>query len=139
MKGFFSDSKDWDIVVWGDWRDKEGKPAKYVPENGLKEIHITGGSGSYLYQKGRFKTAYFAYRNDLLLIKKIEREEKRRFHKGLFYYQMALCCRELGWIKDFEKNRKLASDEDKETYGRLAATFPATRYLQLAQKVIQVS
>ena len=57
MKGIFKDSKDWDIIVWGDWRDKNGKPSKYKLKESLKEIHITGGAGFYCYFKGYFGSA----------------------------------------------------------------------------------
>ena len=127
MKGIFTDSKDWDIVVWGDWHDKNGKPSKYKPKEGLKEIHITGGEGFYHYFKGEFMKAIGNWFQDLAIIKKVEKEEKRRYHKGLFYYQIGLAYKELRNEEKATKYINLAKEEDKLTYGKLANTFPASK------------
>ena len=127
MKGIFSDSAEWHIIVWGDWRDEKGNPSSYKPEEGLKEIHLTGGLGFYYYFTGRFRKAIEAYISDLEAIKEIEKRERIRYHKGLFYYQIGLCYKELGDLKAAKKFIGLAKRQDKITYGKFAPTYLASR------------
>ena len=102
MKGIFDDSKNWNIVVIGDWRDKNGKTEGYDEKLADKLIFISGGTGMYFYFKGEFRRAIHQWKRNLELIKKIEKEENTRFHKGWFYYQIAIAYQEL---KDIENER----------------------------------
>lgn len=131
MKSKFKDAKDWNIVVWGDWRTKDGKPSKYRPDEGLKEIHITGGEGMYWFFKEEFDQAIECWLNDLELIKKVENEEKRRIHKGLFYYQIGRAYELLGFYDHSAKEYYTkAYEEDKKSYGEFAKTYLAYKLLK---------
>ena len=123
MKGYFIDSKDWTIEVGGDWRDSKGKVLEYNPKN--KNIFITDGLGQYYYQTGNFGIAITYYLDAIYRIKEIEKEQKHRFHKGLFYFNVALCYEMLGDKKNVGKYLGLAKRQDKITYGSRATDFPA--------------
>src|SRR3989304_9401462 len=112
----FKDGKDWDISVWGDWRDSKGKVKKYSNKIIYKKINITGGIGMYYYFRGSFHQAIDAWKEDLNVIKWIEKTEKKRFHKGLFYYQIGLAYQVLGAIKVANQYFGLAKRQDKIAY-----------------------
>lgn len=130
MNGFFADSNEWDIVVWGDWRKSDGSVSPYKDKEGLKEVHITGGSGMYWFMRGDFKKAIRAYKRDLGLIEEAEKVEHRQFHKGLFYFQVALCYQNLNDTRLAVKFLNKAYEEDVRSYGENAKTFLAFRLLQ---------
>jgi len=125
MKGVFKDSKDWNIVVIGDWRDKNGKTIGYDEKIAEKLIFISGGIGMYFFHLGDFKYAIHRWKEDLALIKKIEKAEGVRFHKGWFYFQIGLAYR---WLKDVVNERnyiRLAKQQDRIAYGKKAKEFPS--------------
>ena len=124
-KSIFEDGKDWTVIVWGDWRDAEGKVRKYTERISNKKIHITGGLGFYYYFRGYMQKAIDAWKEDLEVIKWIEETEKRRFHKGLFYYQIGLAYRQFEAEKIANKYMGLAKRQDKLTYGKKAREFPS--------------
>ena len=124
MKGFFKDSSDWDIIVWGDWRGKDGKVSLYNKEV-FKQIHFTGGVGYYYFFIGKFDLAIKFYELDLAVIRNVEKIEKRRFHKGLFYFQIHLCYKNLGKDKLSNKYLGLAKRQDLISYGKKAKNFPS--------------
>lgn len=130
MKSFFEDGKDWNIIVWGDWRNKDGKPSKYTPERTLKEIHITGGEGMYWFFKNKLFQAIECWQNDLDLIRKVEKEEKRKFHKGLFYYQIGRSYQLLNLKGHAKIWLTKAYKEDERSYGKFAKTYLAYKYLK---------
>ena len=127
MKGIFKDSKEWKIVVIGDWRNKNGKTVGYDEKLGEKLIYISGGIGMYYFHRGDFSYAVYHWRNDLRLIKKIETLEKLRFHKGWFYYQIGISYQNLGDVVNSRNYLRLAKQEDKITYGTKAKKFPASK------------
>ena len=126
-KSVFEDGKDWNVIVWGDWRDSSGKIKKYSNRITYKKIHITGGLGYYYYFRGEMQRAIGSWKEDLSVIKWIEETEDRRFHKGLFYYQISLAYRELGAEKVANKYLGLAKKQDKISYGDKAKEFPASK------------
>ena len=127
MKGVFKDSKDWKITIAGDWRDKDGKPSKYTPKKAVKEVFISGGLGMYYFHKGDWDRSIHAYKQELKVIEVVELEEKRRLHKGLFYYQIGVAYKNDGNEKMADYWIGLAKEEDKLSYGDLASTFLASK------------
>ena len=127
MKGILDDSKDWNIVVIGDWRGKNGKTKGYEERWADKLIFISGGIGMYFYMTGDFSYAIHCWREDLALIKKIEKEENTRFHKGWFYYQMGISYQQLNDVVNAKNFLRLAKQQDKISYGKKAKTFPSLK------------
>ena len=127
MKGIFTDSKDWDIVVIGDWRDKNGKTTGYDEKLGEKLIFISGGEGTYYFMRGQYDFAISSWMGDLQLIKKIEKAEDVRYHKGWFYYHLGIAHQEMDNLIEARNYLRLAKQQDKISYGKLANTFPASK------------
>ena len=124
MIGYFSDSKDWDIVVAGDWRTSSGEVVPYNDNN--KKINFYCGIGYYYYMTGSFVQASRAFEEEVKLIEQIEKKEKRRFHKGLYYFMIARCFSEMKSKRQFLKWMTKAKKEDIVTYGlKKAQSFPA--------------
>ena len=127
MKGFYKDSKEWEIVVIGDWRDKNGKTTGYDEDLADKRIFISGGQGMYFFMRGDNDFAIYCWMNDLQLIKKIEKQQGVRFHKGWFYYQLGISHQNMNHIIEARNYLRLAKQQDIIAYGKKAKTFPATK------------
>lgn len=117
------DLKNWDIVVWGDWRTHGGtKKGEYIPEEGKHEICISGGNGLYWLRMEDFTKAINCFLDDLFIIERLELETGERIHKGFFYYHIALAQRNSYLQKKYLAK---ARDEDMLTYGEKAKDFPS--------------
>lgn len=123
----FTDGNEWPVIVLGDWRTEDGKARDYSPIKTHKAIYLTGGKGLFYYYKGEFKKAEKEYLQDLKLIDLIEKEEGKRFHKGMFYFNLALVYRMTKDEKKFKKYLNLAKKEDKLSYKDKAGTYPAAQ------------
>lgn len=127
MKGYFKDSKEWDVVVIGDWRDKNGKTKGYSEKLADKLIFISGGIGMYFYHTGEFRLAVSSWEKDLIEVKMIERHQKTRFHKGWFYYMLGIAHQQMNNVVESRNYLRLAKQQDKIAYGKNAKTFPASK------------
>lgn len=123
MKSIFNDLQDWKYFVTGDWRDEKGKVIVPKKHEG-KTVVFGGGLGFYYFAHGKFNKAIKVWEESIRVIRKIEKEENIRFHKGWYFFQIYLCYRNLESI-EADKWLKLAQEEDRISYGKKFNKFSA--------------